>query len=328
VRPLLLALLLGGCSLVHRAGKFNAPEAYVLPAPTEATHTEVTYESGFRDEPTRPYDPEPFREEWQRPVPITTTGVVRLEPPVGGEVAVWMRRPLIDDRGFVPVLARTGALHRVIPNELRIGWAAEDGEVTVPIEHLGNVFAGNPVRDGDLLLIRVDGPEMSPEDFLFRVRHFGLRTRMGAGVLIRVPIPGVEGQSADDVSSSPTLALSLAIGYRPQTRSPAVYWTTEQIGLVFSVGAGSTALEAIQDSTGDPVNTQLAGAFNAAITGAGLEFFRFVSVQGLANLSSFLRDGAETQFALAIGFDAVQFTVFTRDAVSRLLRRNTLDDPE
>ena len=36
-------------------------------------------------------------------MPVTTEGVVRLHPVEGADVAVWLRRPSIDDRGFVPV---------------------------------------------------------------------------------------------------------------------------------------------------------------------------------------------------------------------------------
>lgn len=320
---LLLPLVLGGCA--HRVGKFLAPDAYVVPRTDADPASTVTYASGWKDEEPRPYDPEIFDEHWLRPVPITSDGWVEVRPPDGASIDVWTRRPGVGDRGFEPVLGRTGALRKKLPSELRLGWTVEDGALTLPIEHLANVYAGRPIEDGDLLLVRVDHGE-SEENYLFRVRRFGLRWRYGAGVLVRVPVPFVEGQQFGEVLPSTTLALSLTLGIRPRTKSPALYFLTEQFALVSSVGLGSTAVDELQGQS--RVDSQLSGAFNAAIVGGGLEAFRFVSLQTQVNLSSFLREGPETPWALAVGFDAVQFAGFTRDAVTRLFWRNTLDAPE
>lgn len=324
MRLSLLVALLSGCTFAHRAGKLAAPDAYLLPVPDQPAEADVRYVSGLGDDPERPWDPEPFGGQWLRPVPITTSGAVLVTPPAGAAVEVWIRSPGLDDQGFVPVLGRTGALHRSIPNELRLGWGEAGQPQRIEVAHLASPYAGARIGDGDLLLVRVDGPDTTPEDYLFRCRKFGLRTRAGAGVLFRIPVPGVEGQRAEEVSTSTTLALSLAWGVRPRTRSPVVYWLTEQLALATSVGVGSTTFADLQ-ADGDAVDTQLQGAFNALLVGGGVEVFRFVSLQAQVNGSSFLRDGAETPWALAVGFDAVQFALFTRDAGARLFQRNELD---
>lgn len=180
---------------------------------------------------------------------VAEGGQIEVDPE-GGEVTVWLRRPGLDDRGFQPVIDRTGTISGVIPLELRLGWEPDDGVVHIPVGDLSNVYGGHRIEDGDLLLVRVEHAELPADDFLFRIRRYGLVTRFGAGVLVRVPV----------------------------------------------------------------------------LAGGGIELFRFVSLQGQVNLSSFLRDASETPWALAVGFDAVQFARYSRDAGSRLFRKNELED--
>ena len=99
--------------------------------------------------------------------------------------------------------------------------------------------------------------------------------------------------------------------------------SSERAALVTSIGVGSTAVD-----TGVGGLQNVSGAFNAALVGGGVELFEFVSAQLLVNLSSFLREGEESNLALAIGFDAVQFARFTDRAVPRLLKKNELVAPD
>ena len=312
----LALLLLTGCT--HFA-RFNAPDAYVM---SEADRTSsVQVDTGFKGDQLGPYAPRSFAHGWERPVLVAERGRIEVDP-AGGEVEVWLRRPGLDDRGFQPVIERTGTLPHQIPLELRLGWEATDGIVEIPVDHLSNVYGGQRIEDGDLLLVRVEHAEAPDDDYLFRIRRYGLVSRFGAGVLIRVPVPGVPDQSEFGTS---TLAVSMAFGYRPRTSKPGLYWLTEQFSFVTHLGIGSTEVQTLQNNVANPVDDQVNGAFNAALVGGGIEIFRFVSLQTQVNLSSFLRDGPETPWALAVGFDAVQFARYSRDAGSRLFRKNELD---
>jgi hypothetical protein len=58
--------------------------------------------------------------------------------------------------------------------------------------------------------------------------------------------------------------------------------------------------------------------------GGGVELYGLVSVQLLGNASAPFRDDVEMDWALAIGFDAVQAARFADQLGSRLLRDHPL----
>lgn len=316
-----LALTFGGCA--HRVAKFLAPEQVVIRTENRDGVATVTYASGWADEPPRAYDPEPFRDAWERPVEITVDGwieVAPLEP--GTEAKLYVRRMGLFPEDLQPVVEITGAIPGRIPNELRLLPFDRPLDATrrLAIADLANPYAEHPIQDGDLVLLSVQGPEGPRAHYLFRTRDFGFRTRFGAGLLVRLPVPLVAGDAEADLS--PALAATLAVGYRPRTRSQGLDWVTEQVALVTTIGVGSTAIDSTVPGLDD-----IGGAFNAALVGGGVELFDFVSAQVLVNLSSFLRNGEESNVALAVGFDAVQFARFTERAGTRLLKRNDLQSP-
>jgi hypothetical protein len=308
----LLFALLSACAPLHQVGKFLAPPDYVLPA-EERTLATATYASGWAREEPRAYDPESFgpvdQVRYERPVPITVDGWVELAPLAEGESAtVWVRHDGLVERDFRPVANLTGALPDRLPDEIR--FLPDSLPLRVSIGDLANPYAGEPIEDGDLVLLAVRGADGHVEHYVFRTLDFGFRARFGAGLLIRIPLEG-------DEQLAPALAASVALGYRPRTRQPGLSWVAEQLALVGSVGVGST-------ETG--VST-LSGALNAALLGGGVQVFGFVSGQVLVNVSSFLREADESSVALAVGFDAVQFARFTERAGPRLFSKNELAAP-
>lgn len=319
----LAALLLGGCTASHRVGKFLAPEQYVTAAEPRGTVAQVTVSSGEPGAVAGPYTPRPFAVvdgvTLERPMTITEDGWVELTPTAGPyRFTLAVRRTTSFSEDFRPVFAVTGAVDRRVPNELRLLPidAPRDTPYRLAVADLANVYAPTRLAHGDLLLLTVTDPEGRAEHYLFREQEFGLHARFGAGVLVRVPLAlGDEGSA----ELSPTLAGTVALGFRPRSDQPAVNWASEQVALVVSVGIGSTNIE-----SGDPALTQLEGAFNAALVGGGVELFRFVSGQVQVNVSAFTRRREESQLALAVGFDAVQFAKFTDGALERLFERNTL----
>lgn len=334
--PVLALLAPAGC--VHRIAKFVAPEQIVIPAEERGEVATVTYTSGWADEPQRAYDPESYDPEphpgepaakaadaWEWPVEITNDGWIDVAPLAKGATArLYVRRMGVESDDLQPVVEITGAIPGRIPNELRFLPVERPLETTrrIAIRDLANPFSERPIHDGDLVLLSVAAGE-SREHYLFRTRDFGIRTRAGAGILVRLPVPLVANAAEAEADLSPALAATLAIGYRPRTRSPGVEWITERAALVTSIGVGSTSVD-----TGVGGLQDVSGAFNAALVGGGVELFEFVSAQLLVNLSSFLREGEESNLALAIGFDAVQFARFTDRAVPRLLKKNVLVAPE
>ncbi len=231
-------VVLAACGPAHRVGKFLAPADFVLP--TQARElAEVTYASGWADEEPRAYDPEPHHTidgiAYERPVPVTVDGWIDVAPSTEAvETRLWVRHVGLNERDFRPVANLTGALPGFVPNELR--FLPRYGPLRIAVADLANAYAGEPVEDGDLILLDVRSAD-GDEQYVFRARDFGLRARFGAGVLIRIPLSG-------DETLTPALAATAAVGYRPRTRRPGVEWVVEQVAVVTSLGVGSTALAA------------------------------------------------------------------------------------
>lgn len=62
------------------------------------------------------------------------------------------------------------------------------------------------------------------------------------------------------------------------------------------------------------------------IVGGGFEFYDFVSVQALVNVTALERDLGEAPWVMSVGFDAVRFGVFMRDLATRLFYPNILEE--
>lgn len=322
MRLLTLAVALStltGCG--GRVRKFFAPDAWVLPEGPTGTAARVRYDSGYRDDPPRTWSPQPFDGPggpWVQPITVTSRGWLEVDPLLAdARVRLFLRHQGLVPHDFEEIHTVTGGLRRAVPNEIRPLPTRLEHPWRLPLAQLHNVYNGYDFQDGDLLLVEVDAPGAPPEHYLFRTRKLGLRSKAGVGLLVRVPLPG-----GGDASVSPAFAATLAMGYRPRTRNPTLAWAGDKLGLVASLGVGSTAV----DLGDDDVDAQLTSVLNAALAGGGIELYDVLSVQVLANLSSLGRERNEETATLAIGFDAVQFGRFTREAGIRLFSPNTLDE--
>lgn len=317
--------LTAACAPLHRARRALAPETFVSPAPPTAGQlAAVEVSTGFtRGDPQFvPYAPVVVLERdgvaWASPLPITDRGVVRVTPvDPRAEVRVFVRHTGLIPRDFQPVTTRSGTLAGALPTTIRFlphgPLPPDDVPFELHLHDLHNVYNEERVEDGDLLMVEISGPEAPTERYLFRSLEFGLRTRLGAAVLLRAPIPWIEGQQ--DVGLSPALTASMAINYRVRSELAGWSFVGEQLALLVSAGVGSTVLEDVDGQIDD----QLRGAFNAALVGGGIEVFRILGVQVLGNASAPFRDDLESGWTLAVGIDAVQAARFAEHLVTRLL---------
>jgi hypothetical protein len=322
----MLLLALTGCAFVLRVEKSLLAPDYVTAATPTGEVATVTYQTGDRDDPPRPYAPPTIEVDGRtlnQAVEITSAGWIDVAP-VGGsdtEVSVWVRSPGLARHDFVPVRSVTGAIDKRQPNEVRFLPEHLNAPLHLSMRELTNVYNDYELGEGDLLLVEARTAGQEPERYLFLAHEFGWRFKYSGGLLLTVPLAFL-GENQPE-SSSPVLAFTTAFGYRYRTRSPVLRWFGGRTAFVLSVGAGSTALQAPDLSK--PLDEQIVGHFSATIAGGGFEFYDFVSVQALVNLSSLNRDLSEAPWVLAVGFDAVQFGLFTRDVGTRLFRKNTLD---
>jgi hypothetical protein len=332
-RALWALILLGsGCAQGVRLQRALSPESFVTPQAELGEQATVTVESGWEDEPAKVYTPEaPVFERdgvrWVAPVSITDRGTITIEPTDGPvTMSLYARHVGLDRTDFEPFVARSGTIPRALPTTLRFephGPVSDKHQISM--RDLHSIYGGAALEDGDLLLLEVAQEGKEPERYLFSTLDFGWRTRVGAGLLVRVPLPWVESQEGAELS--PVLTASLIGGYRFRTRQGGLLLLSEQIALVGSLGIGST--EVALPGGDQRLNDQVQGVFNAALIGGGLEFFQFLSVQVLGNASAPFRSGGESNWALATGLDTVQLARFSRDLISRLVKdRPLLEDRE
>ena len=208
---------------------------------------QVHYTTGYGEEPETLYAPEVVRADgrsFRVPLRVTSYGELRVTPQVpGATVAVYRRHSGLMPTGYERIVAVTGATPGVVPLEVRPLPERLDGPLVVSMRDLHNVYNGFAFEDGDLLLVRVQAPEHATEDYLFQTRRIGLRTRFGAGVLVRVPFPEVTAAPL-----APVLAGTVAVGYRPRTRAPIPSWLGDKVAVVASLGVGTTRLPAAAET--------------------------------------------------------------------------------
>jgi hypothetical protein len=295
-----------------RVQKFLGTPAYVAVEDTDVGT--VRYQETLRDPHPQAYDPEPFQHggrQFVRPPLLTTRGAIVFDVDAPTDLRLFIRHGGLLRHDFRQVHTLTGALHGVLPNEIRFVPRQIEGTWTLAMADLRNVYNDTPVEDGDLVLAELSRGTAVGR-YLFRARRIGWRARTGAGVLVRVPVN--EGSSV-----SPVFAASLALGYRIDSRRPTVRWLGDNLAVITSIGVGSTALQ--DEGVGlDSLDSLL----NAVLLGSGIELYDMVSVQVFGNVSALFREAEESPTSLAVGFDAVQFGMATRDAVRRLFRRNAL----
>jgi len=307
--------------------KFLAPETHVVAAHPVGEQAALRYASGWHHEAPAEYAPEEVTldgRSFHAATPITSHGWIEVAPRAEDvEITIWIRNLGLVRRDFEAVHTLTGSIGREVPNEIRPLPDALDAPFRLEVRQLMNVYNDYRFEDGDLLLVEVEAGDAA-ERYLFQSRAFGLRTKFSGGVLVAPPMPFLPDQPDQTL---PIVAGTFAAGWRPNTPNRFARWCGDNLAGVVSVGIGSTTLGAIQGSSSDGLEDQLDTYFNAALAGAGVEIYDFLSVQALANLSALTRDLAETPSAIAIGFDAVRFSAYTRDAAARLTRPNPIDEP-
>ncbi len=323
--PLVVAalVLLVGCAPVNRARRVLGPDHYVYSETPEERHAQVLVRSGWQGEALAPYSPrlayidDDDGERWVRPVIVADRGQIRVVPRHDDvTIRLYARSTGLRRRGFRPLLARSGTGANRNPTQIRFLPKAPLREPWVlDIRDLQNVWSGDRLLHGDLLLLEVARPGAEPDRYLFDTHDFGFRTRFGAGVLVRVPLQSSEDS---DAPASPAIVVSMALGYRFRTQNPVVEFLGERVMLIGSAGVGSAVLENVSG----PINDQLQGAFQALVVGGGLEFFEFLSVQLLINARAPFLRGLEPGWTLAAGFDAVQAGRFFGNLGEQLLREH------
>lgn len=314
-------LACAACAPLTRVRRALAPPTYVSPAgPTRTLAAVSLSDTSAPDDPPRPFAAEPVivrdGESWIEPLPITDRQIIEVRP-LHPETAVriYVRHTGLIRNDFEPVVSRSGTLRRALPTAVRF---LPDGPIgsepfELHVRDLQNIYNEERLEDGDLLMIEVSAPSAPTERYLFRSLDFGLRTRLGASLLLRMPIPWIPEQS--DVGLSPALTGTLALNYRVRSERPGLSFAGEQLALLLSVGVGSTVLDEVDGK----IDQQLKGAFNAALAGGGIEAFQFVGIQILGNASAPFRDDLEAGWTLAAGIDAVRLTRFADNLVTRLL---------
>lgn len=327
MRTLWIALLVAaGCAPLTRVRRALAPESFVTPETPVGQLAAVAVDAGFRDETSGPYAPRvAFVRDgvtWLEPVALTDRGrvtVVPLRPDI--TVGLYSRHIGLVQRDFSRVLARSGTLKGELPTAIRFEPTGALGNSTysLDVDDLQNVYSDDALIDRDLLMIELRAVGEVSEQYVFQTFHYGWRSRYGAGLLLRVPVPLLQEKRA---ALTPALTASVALGYRPRTRAPTITFLSEQFALVGSVGIGSTVLQE------EGLDDQIDGAFNAALIGGGVEVFQMFTVQALGNASAPFRDDLESGWALAVGFDAVQFARFADHLGTRLLHENPLSEDQ
>lgn len=317
-----LLWLLSGCAPLVRVQRALSPESFVVPSEPLGQNATVIVESGWHDELPMPYgseEPLLVRDgiTYVSPVPITDRGSIEVRPSGPGvTVALYARHVGLEPSDFHPIVARSGTLPRALPTVIRFEPRGPlTGPYRVEMHDLHSVYNDSPIRDGDLVMLEVDAPDRDPERYVFRSLDFGWHTRFGAGLLVRAPFPG----ASSDSGLSPALTGSFALGYRFRTKNGGLLFVNEQLALVFSAGIGSHVLTPSDSAIDD----QIKGLFDEVLVGGGLDLFRFVHVLALGNASSPF-DPERSDWALALGVDAVQMARFSQDLGARILKEATL----
>ena len=304
---MLLALL--ACGVPHRVEKSLVPADYVTEATPTGELVDVTVSTGDRGSTPGPWAPEAVEvggRRYVRAVELTTTGWIELTPQVPDlSVSVWVRSNGLARHDFTRVVSITGALPGEVANEVRFLPTHLSEPLHLSLRDLSNVYNDYDLNHGDLLLVQVEAPDHAVERYLFLKNEFGIRVKYGGGFLVTVPLSFLGGPQPE--RAAPVLVFTTAFGYRFRTRSPILRWFGGKSAILLSTGVGSTALDA---DFSVPLEEQVRGQFNAMVTGGGLEFYDFVSVQALVNVSALGRDLYEAPWVLAIGFDAVQLGLF------------------
>jgi hypothetical protein len=316
-----LLLLAPACAPGTRLRRALAPERYVTPAPDDEDNAALHVSTGWRGDPYVPFAP-PVAftiedEAWIRPVEVTNKGSILLQPTEPGlTLRVYRRHIGVGQRDFHEIVSRSGTLGYRLETAIRPmpTHALDTTPVEISMRDLTNVYSDDRVKDGDLVLFELSDPARTEIDhFLFRNIRYGWRTRVGAGLLFRVPVPIVE--IPQDVDHSPALAASVSFGYRFRHPGPVMRFVQETFMLVASAGVSQASVQ--QDDVTVP------DVVRSTIVGAGIEMYQIVSLQLSATASGFIEDDP-TLWALAVGIDAVQLTQWADQLLARLWKEHPI----
>ena len=320
-----LALLaLTACGVPHRVAKFLAPPRAAVLAPTSPTPELLEVKTALATGPAEPWAPEPAESvgaPYLDPVTITTRGRLELTPLAPGVVVrLYLRHGGLIDRDFYEVKTVTGAIRGKIPNEIRFfdAPAPLSGTMVLPMADLKNVYNGYALRNDDLLLVEAVAGE-NVERYLLTVRKPGFWLGAGADVLVRTPLPW----APQPMGLSPAAALTVSLGYRSVTGHGHGAGALDRLALVGSAGVGADQLEMfVMDADLQTAGAQTRMLVEGALLGVGVQFFDFVSVQGVYSTSD-ARIGV-APWSIGVGFDATRFATFTQEAWRRLSSENEL----
>lgn len=320
-----MLLLLVGCTLVGRVEKSLLAPDYMTPVSPTGEAGVVTYDTGVKGDVPALYAPTLREVEGRQffEVPeITSAGWIEVAPRSGAEaLRLSVRSGSLNRHDFVPVRTFTGALDGELHNEIRFFPEHSEVPVRISLRQLSNVYNEYDLSHGDLVLLEVGEPGAEAERYLFKVYEFGPRFKYSGGILLTVPLAFAGGDMPETTSA--VVAFTTSFAYRWRTRSPVLRWFGGNSAFIISTGVGSTALKA--PDVGTPVDEVVTAHLASIIAGGGFEFYDFVSVQALVNLSALDGDIAQAPWVLSVGFDTVRFGFFMRDLGTRLLRKNHLD---
>lgn len=321
----MLPLLLG-CAFAVRVEKSLVPPDYVTATLPAGELAAVSYVTGARGDAPAPYAPTAVELRGRRyfeVVEITSAGWIEVAP-TGGPVdlRVYVRSNGLNQHDFTRVLSVTGGIDGAVPSEVRFLPDRIDAPTRLSMAPLTSAFNDFHLDHGDLLLVEVGQPDAPPERYLFKTYEFGPRFKYGGGILLTVPLAAVSARMPETTSA--ILAFTTSFGWRFRTRSPVLRWFGGNSALIVSTGVGTTALK--PPSLDTPLEDQISAHFASIIAGGGLELYDFVSVQTLVNVSAVRGDLAQAPWVLSVGFDAVQFGLFTRDLGSRVFYKNGVEE--
>lgn len=320
-----MVLWLLACAFTGRVEKSLLAADYMTPVTPVGEAATVVYDTGVKgDEPQR-YEPTIREVEGRQfyEVPeITSAGWIEVAPTAESTaIRLYVRSGSLNRHDFVPVRSLTGALDNELRNEVRFVPEHTSAPLHLSMRQLGNVYNEYDLGHGDLVLVEVGDEGAEPERYLFKLYEFGPRFKYSGGLLLTVPLGSVVGTMPE--STSAVVAFTTSFAYRFRTRSPVLRWFGGNSAFIISTGVGSTALSASQFDA--PIEDVVTAHVASIIAGGGFEFYDFVSVQALVNLSALDGDLAQAPWVLSVGFDTVRFGFFMRDLGTRLFRRNALD---
>ena len=316
------------CGIPLRVEKSMVSPQFVVPSDPIDQAAVVSYATGVAGEAVRDYSPTVLHSggrSYHEAVEVSVGGWVEVAPlwePV--ELRVYIRSATGAHHDFQLIRSVTGGLTGELPNEIRFLPERLDRPFRLPIRQLTKVYNDYKFGHGDLLLLELRREGEEPERYLFQDYEAGLRIKYGGGFLLTVPLAFAGGKMPE--TTSPILAFTTSFGWRLRSRSPVLRWFGGNSAFIVSTGVGSTALKA--PSLSEPLEDQVTAHVTSIISGGGFEFYDFLSIQALVNISALGGDIAQAPWVMAIGFDPVRFGLFMERLGTRLFWNNELDRRE